>query len=61
MDNAENFKPSKKLSRERIDLAVATIMSLDSAVAVDSRPKPWSFHEMYQAEDDPALLEAIGG
>ena len=59
-DEAGNLKPAKDKSREKIDGAVALIMALDSAVATDTKPKRWSFHEMFQAEDD-AALEAAGG
>lgn len=52
------MKPSKKLARERIDLAVALIMSLDSAVVDDAKPQRWGFDEMFAAQDEYAA--AIG-
>jgi phage terminase large subunit-like protein len=50
-DAAGNVKPSKKASSEKIDGAVALIMSLDSAIVDDPRAKRWSFDEMYEAFD----------
>lgn len=55
VDAAENVKPSKKTSRERIDLAVALIMSLDSAIADEGKPKRWGFGEYL------ALQEQVRG
>jgi phage terminase large subunit-like protein len=49
MDAAENVKPSKKLARERIDLAVALIMTLESATAV--KPKRRTFSTILDLQD----------
>ena len=65
MDAAENVKPSKKLARERIDLAVALIMSLDSAVVGESKPASWGWDEMFSLYDaesqDQEQPDAAGG
>ena len=50
-DAAGNVKPSKKASSEKIDGAVALIMSLDSALVDDPKMKTWGFEEMYEAFD----------
>jgi phage terminase large subunit-like protein len=57
IDDAENVKPSKKLARERIDLAVALVMSLDSAVVDDSKPKRWGFSQYLDLQERVAALE----
>ena len=56
-DEAANIKPAKDKSREKIDGAVALIMALDSAVATDTRPKRWTFADLYAHEQQ----EAVGG
>ena len=58
MDAAGNVKPSKKASSERIDGAVALIMSLDSALVDDPTARPFSFEEMYEAFDDYDRINA---
>ena len=58
IDDAENVKPSKKLARERIDLAVALVMSLDSAVVDDSKPKRWTFSNYLDLQDEVKQLGA---
>ena len=50
-DAAGNVKPSKKASSEKIDGAVAVIMSLDSALVDDPNAKRWGFEEMFEAFD----------
>jgi len=50
-DAAGNVKPSKKKSSEKIDCAVALIMSLDSALVDDPTARTWGFEELYEAFD----------
>ncbi len=54
MDAAGNVKPSKKKSSEKIDGAVALIMSLDSAIVDAPLAKSWGLEEMYAEWDEYA-------
>ena len=51
-DAAGNVKPSKKASSEKIDGAVALIMSIDAALVDDPNAQPWDFETMYEAFDE---------
>jgi phage terminase large subunit-like protein len=49
-DAADNWKPSKKKSRERIDGIVALIMGLERATTHDTFTGPYLFYETHEVE-----------